>query len=221
MTDLVLINNQEVSFEVVNSDVFTTSLDVANVFEKRHDNIISKIKSFPQDNFNALNFKEVNYTDEKGELRPMYKISKDGFYLLAMSFTGERAYRWKVEFINAFNKMEAMIKLSRPHLDKLAQSVGELNSKLAYLEDKNRVLADKVLEVTDKYISAIERENQNLRKAPVTMPLYHKKGTHLSPDEKNEIISLYKKGISKAEISRIVKRSDTAIDNALKNEFLF
>lgn len=31
MTDLVLINNQEVSFEVVNSDVFTTSLDVANV----------------------------------------------------------------------------------------------------------------------------------------------------------------------------------------------
>lgn len=74
MTDLVLINNQEVSFEVVNSDVFTTSLDVANVFEKRHDNIISKIKSFPQDNFNALNFKEVNYTDEKGELRPMYKI---------------------------------------------------------------------------------------------------------------------------------------------------
>ena len=138
-----------------------------------------------------------------------------------MGFTGERAYKFKVEFINAFNKMEAMIKLSRPHLDKLAQSVGELNSKLADLQDKNRALVSKMLEMSDKYISAIERENENLRKAPVTMPLYHKKGTHLSPDEKNEIISLYKKGISKAEISRIVKRSDTAIDNALKNEFLF
>lgn len=102
----------------------------------------------------------------------------------------------------------------------MVDSVGELNSKLAYLEDKNRVLADKVLEVTDKYISAIERENASLKKAPA-MPLNPKKGKRLSPGEKNEIISLYKKGISKAEISRIVKRSDTAIDNALKNEFLF
>lgn len=224
MTDLVLINNQEVSFEVVGEQTFTTSLDIASVFKKRHDNIIAQIEALPNDDFRRLNFKASSKPRQNGLFvkdTKFYLITKDGFCLLVMGFTGEKAYKFKVEFINAFNKMEAMIKLSRPHLDKLAQSVGELNSKLAYLEDKNRVLADKVLEVTDKYISAIERENQNLRKAPVTMPLYHKKGTHLSPDEKNEIISLYKKGISKAEISRIVKRSDTAIDNALKNEFLF
>lgn len=230
MTDLVLINNQEVSFEVVGEQTCTTSLDIASVFGKRHDNIIAQIRNFPKDEFGVLNFKETykdtelrGFAGKFGVTRkdPYYLITKDGFCLLVMGFTGERAYKFKVEFINAFNKMEAMIKLSRPHLDKLAQSVGELNSKLADLQDKNRALVSKMLEMSDKYISAIERENENLRKAPVTMPLYHKKGTHLSPDEKNEIISLYKKGISKAEISRIVKRSDTAIDNALKNEFLF
>ena len=223
MTDLVLINNQEVSFEVVGDQTCTTSLDIASVFKKRHDNIIAQIESLPNDDFRRLNFKASSKPRQNGLFvkdTKFYLITKDGFCLFLMGFTGEKAYKFKVEFINAFNKMEAMIKLSRPHLDKLAQSVGELNSKLAYLEDKNRVLADKVLEVTDKYISAIERENASLKKAPA-MPLNPKKGKRLSPGEKNEIISLYKKGISKAEISRIVKRSDTAIDNALKNEFLF
>ena len=221
MNNVIIINGQNVEFEVINSEIFTTSLNVASVFKKQHKHILAQIREFPKDSFTEPNFRLSEYMDVTGRILPCYNLTKDGFCLLVMGFTGEKAYKFKVEFINAFNKMEAMIKLSRPHLDKPAQSVGELNSKLADLEDKNRVLADKVLEVTDKYISAIERENQNLRKAPVTMPLYHKKGTHLSPDEKNEIISLYKKGISKAEISRIVKRSDTAIDNALKNEFLF
>ncbi|WP_086298547.1 hypothetical protein [Campylobacter porcelli] len=29
-----------------------------------------------------------------------------------MGFTGEKAYRWKIEFIKAFNKMEAMLKVA-------------------------------------------------------------------------------------------------------------
>lgn len=160
----------------------------------------------------------LTYLQNTPIVREFKKALIKEFYLIRENFSiGLKQYN---ELKNYTDKLESQLS-SRPHLDELVDSVGELNSKLADLQDKNRVLADKVLEVTDKYISAIERENQNLRKAPVTMPLYHKKGTHLSPDEKNEIISLYKKGISKAEISRIVKRSDTAIDNALKNEFLF
>ena len=223
MSNSVVINNQEVSFEVVGEQTFTTSFDVANVFGKRHDNIIAQIKALPKDNFNALNFKAVEYLDKKGELRPCYNLTRDGFSLLVMGFTGERAYKWKVEFLKAFNKMQNLIKtgrINRAHPDSLF-GISELSDELSKQKNANANMTSRFLELQSKYISAIERENENLRKAPVTMPLYHKKGTHLSPDEKNEIISLYKKGISKAEISRIVKRSDTAIDNALKNEFLF
>ncbi|EHE8217038.1 Rha family transcriptional regulator, partial [Salmonella enterica] len=49
----------------------TTSVAVAEFFGKRHDNVIQKIKTLEcSQNFNALNFKDVTYTDAKGEKRP-------------------------------------------------------------------------------------------------------------------------------------------------------
>lgn len=65
MSDLVVINDINVKFEVVDNAVYTTSLIMADVFEKRHDNIIAQIKALPQDDFNALNFKAVEYKDKK------------------------------------------------------------------------------------------------------------------------------------------------------------
>ncbi|ENV1419511.1 hypothetical protein CUPS9163_06895 [Campylobacter upsaliensis] len=65
MSDLVVINDINVKFEVVDNAVYTTSLIMADVFEKRHGNIIAQIKALPQDDFNALNFKAVEYKDKK------------------------------------------------------------------------------------------------------------------------------------------------------------
>jgi len=93
MSNAVIINNCEVEFEVANGEAFTTSLNVAEVFNKQHKHILAKIGEFPQDIFNGSNFRLVEYKDKKGESRPYYKISKDGFVLLAMSFTGERFYK--------------------------------------------------------------------------------------------------------------------------------
>ncbi|EDP6814197.1 hypothetical protein GL567_01205 [Campylobacter lari] len=94
---------------------------MAAVFNKRHDNIIAKINELPQDEFNALNFKAVEYKDKKGELRPCYNLTRDGFSLLVMGFTGEKAYKFKVEFIKAFNEMEKCLKnLEQENMQKLA-----------------------------------------------------------------------------------------------------
>lgn len=127
MSNLVVINGINVELEVVDNAVYTTSLIIANVFEKRHDNIIAQIKALPQDEFNALNFKAVEYKDKKGELRPCYNLTRDGFSLLVMGFTGEKAYKWKIEFIKAFNEMEKRLKnLEIEKHEKLAfhQSLG-------------------------------------------------------------------------------------------------
>ena len=78
MTDLVLINNQEVSFEVVGEQTCTTSLDIASVFGKRHDNIIAQIRNFPKDEFGVLNFKET-YKDT--ELKWRNKLFPQDFAL--------------------------------------------------------------------------------------------------------------------------------------------
>ena len=37
--------------------------------------------------FNALNFELVEYTDTKGEKRPMYILTKDGFMMLALGYS--------------------------------------------------------------------------------------------------------------------------------------
>ena len=110
MSNAVIINNCEVELEAVGDLTYTTSLDIKSVFEKRHADILAQIRRLPQDKFNERNFSLVEYKDKKGESRPYYKISKDGFVLLAMGFTGEKAYKFKIEYINAFNRMADEIK---------------------------------------------------------------------------------------------------------------
>ncbi|EEU6728584.1 Rha family transcriptional regulator [Campylobacter coli] len=138
MEKLAVINGVDVELEVANDQVTTTSLDIAAVFNKRHDNIIAKIETFPKDSFTDLNFKASKYIDSTGRILPCYKITRDGFSLLVMGFTGEKAYKWKVEFIKAFNEMEKRLRnIEYEKHDKLAfrQSLG-YKSQLAQQKQK-------------------------------------------------------------------------------------
>ena len=108
MMENLIINNQEIELEVADDQIWTTSLQIAEVFEKEHKNILAKIDELPQDDFRWLNFKPSSEVRKNGIFEKdtrYYKISKDGFTLLAMSFNGERFYKFKVAYINAFNAM--------------------------------------------------------------------------------------------------------------------
>ncbi|MBO2700762.1 Rha family transcriptional regulator [Shewanella algae] len=86
--------------------LITTSINVAEAFGKRHDDVLRKIKALDcSDNFNARNFTGVEYLDAKGEKRPMWQMTKDGFMFLVMGFTGKKAAAIKEAYINAFNWM--------------------------------------------------------------------------------------------------------------------
>ncbi|WP_297895524.1 Rha family transcriptional regulator [uncultured Campylobacter sp.] len=220
MKNLVVINDQSVEFEVMDNGIFTTSLSVAAVFEKRHADIIAKISEFPTDDFNERNFSLVKYQDQKGEFRPMYKMTRDGFSLLVMGFTGERAYKWKIEFIAAFNKMEAMIKRGNSHLDAIIDNMGVLNEKIDKLQAKNSALAGELIEASRKYTAALERENALLRRDAEGAGQLLKKSTKLSEAERDEVARLYESGLSQAQICRRLGRSDTAVRNAIRSRSL-
>jgi len=126
MSNAVIINNCEVELEVAGDQTYTTSLAIANVFQKRHDNIIAQIRALPQDEFAALNFKVSEYIDKSGRKLPMYKMTRDGFVLLAMGFTGEKAYKFKIEYINAFNRMADEIK--RLKFEAYVNKIAELDA---------------------------------------------------------------------------------------------
>lgn len=87
----------------------TTSLQLAEVFGKRHADVIRAIEAKIQPTQNCVRysdmFAEGTYIDAKGETRKMYYLTKDGFTFIAMGFTGELADSAKLAYIDQFNRM--------------------------------------------------------------------------------------------------------------------
>ena len=102
--------------EIIEGQITTTSQQIAEHFGKRHADVIRAIRKlecpgdFAERNF-ALTTIETKITgagNAAGSVRkdPAYRITRDGFTLLAMGFTGKEAMQWKVAYLTAFNKME-------------------------------------------------------------------------------------------------------------------
>ncbi|EAJ9600208.1 phage antirepressor Ant [Campylobacter coli] len=146
MSALIPINNVNVVFEVVGDEIFANSLQIAEVFEKDHSNVLKAIDKLPNDEFKSSNFKYDSYFDKKSEQRRMINLTRDAFSLLVMGFTGEKAYKWKVEFIKAFNEMEKRLRnIEYEKHDKLAfrQSLGyksQLKQQKEKYENKIKAL---------------------------------------------------------------------------------
>lgn len=102
---------QAIVGELVSEDgrIYTTSMQVAGHFGKQHKHVLEKISGLIGETpveFNRPNFRPVEFVDAKGEKRPAYRMTRDGFTLLAMGFTGKKALQFKLAYIGAFNKME-------------------------------------------------------------------------------------------------------------------
>lgn len=91
----------------IDGQPMTDSLKVAARFGKRHDNALKAIRAISaiQPEFAALNFEESTFKDKNGRARPMFRMTKNGFAMLAMGFTGAAAMQWKVLYITAFDRM--------------------------------------------------------------------------------------------------------------------
>lgn len=100
-----------VEIKTVNKEEVTvvTSLDVAETFGKEHYHVMEDIReiasriSTPE--FSGL-FYEAEYKASNGKKNPMYYMNRDGFTLLVMGYTGEKAMQFKLAYIKQFNAME-------------------------------------------------------------------------------------------------------------------
>lgn len=96
-----------------------TSLQVADAFGKEHKNVLADVRKIldeDSDGFGALNFERSSYLSEQNKEIPMYVMSKDGFILLVMSYTGPEAMRVKKAYIARFNEMEERLRNNVPGL---------------------------------------------------------------------------------------------------------
>lgn len=101
--------------------VTTTSLQVAQFFGKRHRDVLRAVRNLSSEvpEEHARNFarmsQEVSIGNGATREEPAYRMTREGFMLLAMGFTGKEALRWKLAYIAAFNRMEA--ELQKPAYD--------------------------------------------------------------------------------------------------------
>lgn len=99
-----------------NNQALTTSRIVAEQFSKNHQHVMRDIRNIIEQMEDESKigrvkmFEQTTYTDKKGETRPQYLMTRDGFSLLAMGFTGKKALQFKLKFIDAFNRMEEKLK---------------------------------------------------------------------------------------------------------------
>lgn len=113
MAQLSLPGATAPTLTVVDGIPTTTSIEVARHFGKPHDEVLRRIRNLLEQLPDAYlrNFAETE-TERPSPLNgaaiksPAYRITRDGFTLLAMGFTGQRALKFKLAYIDAFNRLE-------------------------------------------------------------------------------------------------------------------
>lgn len=102
--------NAQLVFKSEKGTSITNSLLVAQKFGKEHRHVLDSIRNLVAENSAAKLFFIESQYENRGKFYPMYIMTRDGFSLLVMGFTGSKALAFKLEFIEAFNKMEQQIK---------------------------------------------------------------------------------------------------------------
>jgi len=153
--------------EIHNGQPITTSVEVARVFERRHDDVLRAIKNLLTDLSadHARNFAEMVIDVEIGSgatrKSPAYHLTRDGFTLLAFGFTGKKAMAFKLAYIDAFNRMEAELSGHAGQLPLLpADTHRDLQLLVDQLASANHQAIEQAQSLTARMAHATERSKQ-------------------------------------------------------------
>lgn len=153
----------EIVFRGANDQAVTSSLLIAEKFGKEHKNVMQSIRNLiggtAENSAIAEMFSESTYLNEQNKEQPMFLMNRDGFTLLAMGFTGKKAMQFKLEYIKAFNSMEAQIKASqkpKSQLEILQMSINQLVEQEHRLSSVERDVVETKKEIAEMKQERIE-----------------------------------------------------------------
>lgn len=146
-------------------------------------------------------FSETNIPDSYGRNRRAFYMNRDGFTLLAMGFTGDKALKFKLQYIEAFNSMEEQVKLptSPREIARLAlQANEETNQRLDSVEDDVKDLKENQVIPNPEYSALSRRVNQRVSEVA------HSYG-HITKKQRGELFKDINGGVKK--IANVSARS--------------
>ncbi|KZU84696.1 Rha family transcriptional regulator [Lactiplantibacillus plantarum] len=193
MNELVIMKDKQ---------AVTSSLQVAESFNKNHQHVLRSIDGLKKDvsNFGQM-FIETNLPDSYGRDRKAFYMNRDGFTLLAMGFTGDKALKFKLQYIEAFNSMEEQAKLptSPREIARLAlQANEETNQRLDSVEGDVKDLKENQVIPNPEYSALSRRVNQRVSEVA------HSYG-HITKKQRGELFKDINGGIKK--IANVSARS--------------
>ena len=190
-----------------NEQITTTSLNVAEVFGKNHRDVLRSIDNLvaelPEE-IRVRNFAQGSYTlpDTGNQQHRVFNITRDGFTLLVMGFTGKKALAFKLAYIDKFNAMEAALHALhyRKH-DKKAQieAMAVIGHLLPPEEAKDALNYIKANTVVNKIASSIHGFPKMLKKDEMNLDMLKTRSNVL-----DKYVKLFELGFTNSEIKNIL-----------------
>lgn len=132
--------NGEIVVNQIDGELVVSSRQVAEDFGKKHKHVLEAIENIKAQNSAVTKmFIESSYKAGTGKNYKEYLLTRDGFSLLVMGFTGPESLEWKLKYIEAFNNMESYIKEQNRVPKNFAEAL-RLAAKLE--EEKERLVLE-------------------------------------------------------------------------------
>lgn len=200
MSDLIKIKNQ-------NGNLVVGSREVATNFGKEHRVVLKAIDDLIADIGSAQNYANLfipsEYLQEQNkQTYREYLLTRDGFSLLVMGFTGKKALEWKLKYIDAFNKMEATIKNQQKQIASLTKRQ-EIDARLKNARSREANILLKIAKDKDiprEYRQILYSHASQIIAGKPLLPLPETEETYSAEDIAKEI------GITANMLGRVANR---------------
>ncbi|EML4474797.1 TPA: Rha family transcriptional regulator [Clostridioides difficile] len=156
MNDLTIINQ--------NNQFLVESREVAELIEKKHDNLLRDIRGYKKILEDSSNLKsqdffiESTYINTQNKIQPCYLLTKKGCDMVANKMTGEKGIIFTAIYVTKFEEMEQELKKQQPKLPTTYKEA--LQQLLVEVEEKEQLqLENQVMKPKADYFDALVERN--------------------------------------------------------------
>lgn len=172
--------NELINIMEKDGQLVVSSRQVAENFEKQHKDVLESICKLISQMSSAENsanlFIQSEYADKYGRMQKEYLMTRDGFSLLVMGFTGNKALEWKLKYIEAFNHMEAELN-SPERIMARALKIAEETTNRLRIDNSRLTVENQIMQPKAEYFDELVDRNllTNFRETAAQLGVKQKK----------------------------------------------
>ncbi|MBY2024194.1 Rha family transcriptional regulator [Clostridioides difficile] len=147
-----------------NNQFLVESREVAELIEKKHDNLLRDIRGYKkilEDSSNLRSqdfFIESTYINTQNKIQPCYLLTKKGCDMVANKMTGEKGIIFTAIYVTKFEEMEQELKEQQPKLPTTYKEA--LQQLLIEVEEKEQLqLENQAMKPKADYFDALVERN--------------------------------------------------------------